>query len=338
MIQVRESLWRSSEKSYLRPLPDVLQVRSRNCSLRLQRVLCDFGMESSFAESVQRLKEHYGFEISPSVLAKTTLNHASKMACECPKNPHCLPRRGKAQIVAETDGSFLRIVHFDESDDKDTRKQRRVDYREVRLCAATATGSDKVCYAATFDEVDTVSGWWANAAKTAGMGLNTKVHVVCDGAAWIRTQAENAFGGQATVLIDFYHVCDYLSQVSQSVDGLPKRWFKTQKQRLREGRIEALLKELKNYLEADCLSDENAPARRALRYLQNRMDALDYKQALEENLPIGSGLIESGHKHVLQARMKLPGAAWKIDNAEHMVRARAFRANKQWDQYWVKAA
>lgn len=59
---------------------------------------------------------------------------------------------------------------------------------------------------------------------------------------------------------------------------------------------------------------------------------------LEEDLPIGSGLIESGHKHVLQARMKLPGAAWKIDNAEHMVRARAFQANKQWDPYWQKAA
>ena len=338
MIQVRESLWRSCEKSYLRLLPEALQVRSRSCSLRLQRVLCDFGMEHSFAKSVQRVKEHYGFEISTSVLAKTTLKHASKMAGKCAQNPHCLPHQGKDQIIAEADGSFLRIVHFDEGDDNDARKQRRVAYREVRLCAATAKGSEKVCYAATFNEVDTVSGWWANAAKTAGMGLNTKVHVVCDGAAWIRTQAENAFGGQATVLIDFYHVCDYLSQVNQSIDGLPKRWFKTQKKRLREGRVEVLLKELNKYLEADSISDEDAPVRRALRYLQNRMDALDYKQALEENLPIGSGLIESGHKHVLQARMKLPGAAWKIDNAEHMVRARAFRANKQWDQYWQKGS
>ena len=338
MIQVRESLWRSSKKSYLRVLPDALQVRSRTCSLRLQRVLCDFGMEDSFATSVHRLKEHYGFEISTSVLAKTTLKHASKMACECPQNPHCLPHQGKEQIIAQADGSFLRIVHFDESDDTDTRKQRRVDYREVRLCAATAVGSDQVCYAATFDEVDTVSSWWAQSAKTAGMGLNSKVHVVCDGATWIRTQAQNAFGGQATVLIDFYHVCDYLSQVHQSTEGLPKRWFKTQKKRLREGRIKALFKELNNYLEADCISEEDAPVRRALRYLQNRMDALDYKQALEENLPIGSGLIESGHKHVLQARMKLPGAAWKINNAEYMVRARTFRANNQWDQYWEKAA
>lgn len=338
MIEVRESLWRSSEKSYLRVLPEALQVSSRSCSRRLQRVLCDFGMEDSFAESVQRLKEHYGFEIATSVVAKTTLKHASQMACDCEQNPNSLPRQGKEQIVAEADGSFLRIVRCGKGDSPDARKNRQVDYREVRLCAATAKGSNKICYAATFDEVDTVAYWWANIAKTAGVGLNSKVHVVCDGATWIRKQAENAFGDQATVLIDFYHVCDYLSQVNQCLEGLPKRWFETQKKRLREGRINALIKDLNNYLEPDELSDEEAPVRRALRYLQNRLDALDYKQALAENLPIGSGLIESGHKHVLQARMKLPGAAWKIDNAECMVRARALRANKQWDQYWQKAA
>ena len=170
------------------------------------------------------------------------------------------------------------------------------------------------------------------------MGLNSSVHVVCDGATWIRSQAGNAFGEQAAVLIDFYHVCDYLSQVNQSVEGLPKRWFETQKKRLREGRVSVLLKELKNYLEADKVADEDAPVRRAYRYLKNRLDVLNYKQALDDDLPIGSGLIESGHKHVLQARMKIPGAAWKIENAEHMVRARAFRANKQWNQYWDKAA
>ena len=126
MIQVRESLWRNSKKSYLRVLPERLQVRSRSCSLRLQRVLCDFGMENSFAQSVQRLREHYGFEVSSSVLARTTLKHAWKMAGERTENPHCLPAQGKEQIVAEADGSFLRIVHFGESDDQDARKHPQV--------------------------------------------------------------------------------------------------------------------------------------------------------------------------------------------------------------------
>jgi hypothetical protein len=57
------------------------------------------------------------------------------------------------------------------------------------------------------------------------------------------------------------------------------------------------------------VAEENAPVRAAHRYLSNRADTLDYGAALQAGLPIGSGLIESGHKHVLQARLKLPGAA-----------------------------
>ena len=54
--------------------------------------------------------------------------------------------------------------------------------------------------------------------------------------------------------------------------------------------------------------DEKAPVRAALRYLGNRTDQLDYAYALAHDLPVGSGLIESGHKHVLQARLKQSGA------------------------------
>ena len=91
LIEVNESLWRSSETSYLRVLPEALKVRSRSCSLRLQRVLCDFGMEDSFAQSVQRLSEHYGFEVSPSAVAKITLKHAAKMGSQSDQKPNCLP-------------------------------------------------------------------------------------------------------------------------------------------------------------------------------------------------------------------------------------------------------
>jgi hypothetical protein len=72
--------------------------------------------------------------------------------------------------------------------------------------------------------------------------------------------------------------------------------------------------------------------------MKNRTDSLDYKQAIDEQLPIGSGLIESGHKHVLQSRMKIPGASWSINNAENMIQSRAFRANGFWVQYWQNIA
>jgi len=50
-------------------------------------------------------------------------------------------------------------------------------------------------------------------------------------------------------------------------------------------------------------------------------------------LPVGSGLIESGHKHVLQARLK-KGEAWLISNVELVANLRVLRANRQWLNLW----
>ena len=50
-------------------------------------------------------------------------------------------------------------------------------------------------------------------------------------------------------------------------------------------------------------------------------------------LPIGSGLIESGHKHVLQARLK-KGGAWLISKAELIANLPVLRANRQWLSLW----
>ena len=51
-------------------------------------------------------------------------------------------------------------------------------------------------------------------------------------------------------------------------------------------------------------------------------------------LPIGSGEVESGHKHVLQKRLKIAGAWWREPNVEFMLQLRTVRANGDWDKYW----
>jgi hypothetical protein len=80
--------------------------------------------------------------------------------------------------------------------------------------------------------------------------------------------------------------------------------------------------------------DENAPVRAVLRYLGNRTDQLDYARALALDLPVGSGLIESGHRHVLQARIKKAGAWWTEANAHALCQLRTLRANLGWENYW----
>jgi hypothetical protein len=61
---------------------------------------------------------------------------------------------------------------------------------------------------------------------------------------------------------------------------------------------------------------------------------LDYPRALALGLPIGSGMIESGHRHVLQARLKKAGTAWLRDHADQIAHLRVLRANRQWESLW----
>lgn len=307
-------------------------------SRKLQRALCDFGMEQSFAKAKDSIREHYGFDLAENAVARITKKHA-KLIRDSNETKHvgALPHEGSECIVAEADGSFIRIVETSVKKG-DRRKNRVINYQEARLCAATSQGSKDIHYEATLNDVTEVGLLWAKSAKNAGMGLNSKVHAIGDGAKWIESQAIHAFGAQGSYLIDFFHLCEYLAQAAPSCTIKVKRWMNTQKKRLKTGHYLRVLTELEKELEPSHIPDENAPVRRAYRYMINRTNCFDYETALKENLPIGSGLIESGHKHVIQARMKIPGASWNLNTAENMLGARTCRANGLWNDYWTKSA
>jgi hypothetical protein len=55
-----------------------------------------------------------------------------------------------------------------------------------------------------------------NCAVAAGFGTQTHVHGVGDGAFWIADQIHAKFGSQASYLVDFFHVCDYLAAASNT--------------------------------------------------------------------------------------------------------------------------
>jgi hypothetical protein len=63
-------------------------------------------------------------------------------------------------------------------------------------------------------------------------------------------------------------------------------------------------------------------------------EKLDYLGGIEQRLPIGSGEIESGHRDVVQKRMKRAGAWWKPENGEIMLQLLTLRTNNRCQDYW----
>ncbi len=168
----------------------------------------------------------------------------------------------------------------------------------------------------------------ATLARDAGWALESRIHVVADGAERIALQSREVFGDLADLLVDFYHVSEYLAADAEVCrPKSPRSWLHTQQKRLRRGAPLRVIEAMEPFAEPQSDADADPPVRAAIRYLRNRLQCLDYPKALSRDLPIGSGLIESGHKHVLQARHKKAVCAWLPAHADAMAQLRVLRAN-----------
>ena len=333
-MEVRDRIWRSETESYVRPLPKRLGVSPRGHSRRLERVLTDFGCEHSFAKAAESVEEHYGFEIGVSAVRVVTLEHAQRareqMEEGYAQSFRILPKVGVEHVIAEADGSLIRIVEPGKRSGKRPR-----DWKEIKLVAAQAKDSATTFYGATFGKVEGAGRRLGHCAREAGWGLNSEIHALGDGAEWIRLQSREVFGEQGSFLCDFFHVSGYLAAAAEGSQGeKAKQWRRIQQKRLKRGAAQKVIETLEDYLEPEGTPEEDAHVRNAHRYLTNRTDCLDYPRAIELGLPIGSGMIESGHRHVLQARLKKPGAAWLRDHADQIAHLRVLRANHQWQSLW----
>ena len=334
MVAVRERIWCSPTQRYLRPFPQRVGVTPRGRSRRLERVLTDFGCEQAFARAAESVREHYGFEIGASAVRTATLKQAQRARHrlqEQYRQPfRHLPAVGAEHVIAEADGTMICTVG------PGPRKSRRPrEWKEMRLVAAQALGSATTVYGATFGTVEEAGRRWGHCARAAGWGLNSQIHGVGDGADWIRLQSREVFRDQGRFLCDFFHVSEYLGAAAPTCRArCPEAWRRTQQQRRRRGAVEPVMEALEEHLEPIGTPEEEAPVRNGHRYLSNRRDCLDYPRALQLGLPIGSGMIESGHRHVLHARLKKAGTAWLQDHADQIAHLRVLRANRQWESLW----
>lgn len=304
--------------------------------------MVDFGAEDSFELASERLSRHHPVHVSASKVREITIRHGHSIAHYHHRAGSVgkLPLSGVAELIAQTDGTMLPVVSFEKSTaSTDKRKKRQVEWKEGRLCAAKEKGQSRANYGFSMGSTQQLGYQWASCVQKTGWGINTHIHVVSDGAKWIANQVEQQFGSSATHLLDLFHVMEYLAAAQKARPewlNPRKRWLSVQKKRLQKNQTDKVIDGLQPFLEKSDGSE--TPIRNAWRYLTNHTEQLDYKGALEKELPVGSGLIEGGHRHVLQNRLKKSGCWWLKENLCAMAQLRVLRANQQWDSYYAQAA
>jgi len=303
-------------------------IRSHSYSLRLQKALTDFGADDPFAKVAIKMKEHYGIDVPVSSGRTATLKHAARCGQELLP---ALPRGKEEVLIGEVDGSMVPIVEYPDREANDLRKKKTVMWKEAKLCLVRVPDEVTPTIAVTMGDGKACGELWRCVAESSGFGKNTYLHCLGDGAVWIANQMEIQFGAQASYLIDIYHVCDYLAPVAALLGDDGKTWVGEQKNQLLIGQLQRVFSTLKPLVAAN---DPECPASACLRYLSARTDQLNYAKAIAKGLPVGSGEVESAHRYIIQKRLKLPGAWWRNQNAQHMLNLRSMRHNNQWNLYW----
>lgn len=167
------------------------------------------------------------------------------------------------------------------------------------------------------------------------------VVAVNDGAEWIQSFLDYNCP-QAVRIIDFAHAASYVAKAGKAIwDEESERfkgWFADACHRLKHKPPEETIANLR-LLQPKAKNDEQSwQIDSALYYLQSRLQMLDYAHFRHRGYPIGSGSVESGHKVVVQSRMKGAGMRWAEHNLDSMLSLRDLLCSDRWDEGWQQIA
>lgn len=330
-----------------RPFQRLTGLRCRSKTQALKRVLTDFGSEKSFGAASEQLWEHYGIRLSPSRIrgvvrqqakrAEQFVAHQHQEALSAYQT-HQGHWPGKERLVVQSDGSMVRTGKLAPAPEgglspkrRHPARRRRTQWREVRL--SCVEGEGQRLYGAVMGEASQVGQQLFGLAVLMGWGEQTLVHGVGDGAPWIAQQMAEVFPKQR-YLLDRYHLMEHLYAGALALPvelGLSAtEWVEQKLAAIDAAQVDKVVSECR------AIAGQNAdhPMEGLARYLQNQSGHLDYAWAKEQGLPIGSGAVEGGHRHVIQQRLKLPGAWWNEESVNPMLALRTLRANGWWGAFW----
>jgi hypothetical protein len=157
-----------------------------------------------------------------------------------------------------------------------------------------------------------------------------------DGGRDLGRLCEERFAGHAKGILDFYHAAPQLWKGAAAwLEGRStraRRWFVWARHRLRHGMPDGVLADLTEALDVEGLP---ATARDTLRtvhaYLERHREHIDYATYKALGLPLGSGMVESACKWLIQQRFKGVGMRWSEDGFTHLLHLRLAWVNGRFE-------
>jgi hypothetical protein len=169
-----------------------------------------------------------------------------------------------------------------------------------------------------------------------GVEKAKEVVAVMDGADWEQSFVDFHCPGAIRIL-DFPHAAEHINEIGEYLHGEhtseSQAWLKERLRRLKQEGPDPLLGEFeklrRKYPKTEILASN-------LAYLQKRKAQMQYPLFQAQGWPIGSGMVESGNKLVVQARLKGAGMHWAEEHVNPLLALRNILCSGRWQEDWPK--
>ena len=324
------------------PLDRTLGLLPGAYTPQVQEAMTRLSSRMTYREAQEELGLLWKVEISKSGLQYVTLRHgqvADTLVTEKVAQLEATapaPSAQPEQMVMCTDGAMVELTSGE------WREVKTVTFGEFRPRWDTkqqkvVTQTDQISYfscVATADEFSrsALVEWH----RRGGENAHTVV-AVQDGAQWIQSFIDYHCP-QATRVIDFAHAQEYVAVVGRAIYGAEtetfRHWYGRMSKQLGHQPPQRTVNELRLLQRQHLDHPEAETIELAIRYLEKRLPMIDYPHFRRRQIPIGSGNVESGHKVVMQQRMKQAGMRWAEANLNPMLALRVALCNQTWKTSW----
>ena len=155
-----------------------------------------------------------------------------------------------------------------------------------------------------------------------------------DGAPWIWRLARMYFPW-AKQIVDFHHAAEHIASLAELVHPRSsKAWKKLRRQwtgKLWNGKFDALLASVR----AAVPFAHRAAAEKALDYFLTNRHRMTYDIFRQQNLFIGSGVVEAACKTIVGQRFKASGMHWSLVGLKRLLSIRTALCSKRYESFWA---
>lgn len=175
--------------------------------------------------------------------------------------------------------------------------------------------------------------------------LNTAPQVVwlSDGGRGYWRVFRTCFAHCAIPVLDFYHAAGHLWRATAALfDDAPqsaaaKAWFYRWRHQLRHGQHHAVLASLTALVNTELFSGKSFTTLLQVQaYFQRHHRHIRYQSFAQRQLPLGSGMVESACKWLIQQRFKGVGMRWSEPGFNHLLILRLAWANHRFDDLFPR--